>query len=335
MVVLVGVSLSALHFALPISIAIAAVLGIVVVSYTQTVQAYQTSGGAYVVAKDNLGTLPSLVAAAALLVDYVLTVAVSVTAGVLALTSALPSLGPHKVGLSLAFVALLTLVNLRGVRESGVLFALPTYGFVAVMFAMVGDGRGEVRGRDVPSGDGPRSARRRCRRRRHLRAPPGVRLGIGRTDRSRGDLERRRSVPEAEGSKRRADDGRDGRDRDLALPRRLVSRGVDERGAELERVGDLRDRARDVPDIVLLDRFPLLRGTGADVRHPRPRGQHLVPGLPAPGSGARAGPVLPAPVREPRRPARLLERDRRPRWNRCRSSSGSSTRTSSRSSTCT
>ncbi len=140
MVVLVGVSLSALHFALPISIAIAAVLGIVVVSYTQTVQAYQTSGGAYVVAKDNLGTLPSLVAAAALLVDYVLTVAVSVTAGVLALTSALPSLGPHKVGLSLAFVALLTLVNLRGVRESGVLFALPTYGFVAVMFAMVGTG---------------------------------------------------------------------------------------------------------------------------------------------------------------------------------------------------
>ena len=143
MVVLVGVSLSALHFVLPISIAIAVVLAIVVVSYTQTVQAYQTSGGAYVVAKDNLGTLPSLVAAAALLVDYVLTVAVSVTAGVLALTSAIPSLGPHKVGLSLAFVAVLTLVNLRGVRESGILFALPTYGFVAVMFAMVGTGVAE------------------------------------------------------------------------------------------------------------------------------------------------------------------------------------------------
>ena len=112
---------------LPISIAIAAVLAIVVVSYTQTVRAYETSGGAYVVAKDNLGTLPSLVAAAALLVDYILTVAVSVTAGVLALTSAAPSLEPHKVGLSLAFVVLLTVVNLRGVRESGVLFALPTY----------------------------------------------------------------------------------------------------------------------------------------------------------------------------------------------------------------
>jgi amino acid transporter len=140
MVVLVGVSLVALDLVLPISIAIAVVLAIVVVSYTQTVRAYETSGGAYVVAKDNLGTLPSLVAAAALLVDYVLTVAVSVTAGVLALTSAAPSLEPHKVGLSLGFVVLLTIVNLRGVRESGVLFALPTYGFVAVMFLMVGTG---------------------------------------------------------------------------------------------------------------------------------------------------------------------------------------------------
>jgi amino acid transporter len=143
MVVLVAVSVSALHLVLPISIAIAAVLAIVVLSYTQTVRAYETSGGAYVVAKDNLGTLPSLVAAAALLVDYVLTVAVSVTAGVLALTSAAPSLAVHKVVLSLGFVALLTIVNLRGVRESGVLFALPTYGFVAAMFLMIGTGVGK------------------------------------------------------------------------------------------------------------------------------------------------------------------------------------------------
>ena len=107
----------------PISVAIAALLAIVVLSYRQTVRAYETSGGAYVVARDNLGTLPSLVAAAALLVDYVLTVAVSVTAGVLALTSAAPFLAGHKVELSLAFVALLTVANLRGVRESGVLFA--------------------------------------------------------------------------------------------------------------------------------------------------------------------------------------------------------------------
>src|SRR5204862_3314212 len=102
--VLIAASAGSGHLVLPISIAIAAVLAIVVVSYTQTVRAYETSGGAYVVAKDNLGTLPSLVAAAALLVDYVLTVAVSVTAGVLAVTSAAPSLASHKVGLSLFFV---------------------------------------------------------------------------------------------------------------------------------------------------------------------------------------------------------------------------------------
>src|SRR5256886_3223889 len=142
MVVLVGVSVAALNLVPPTSIAIAAVLAIVVVSYTQTVRAYETSGGAYVVAKDNLGTLPSLVAAAALLVDYVLTVAVSVTAGVLAVTSAAPSLASHKVGLSLFFVLLLTVVNLRGVRESGMLFAVPTYGFVAVMFVLIGTGVG-------------------------------------------------------------------------------------------------------------------------------------------------------------------------------------------------
>ena len=135
--VLVVASASAAHLVLPISVAIAAVLGIVVLSYTQTVKAYETSGGAYVVAKDNLGTLPSLVAAAALLVDYVLTVAVSVTAGVVALVSAAPSLDSHRVELSLFFVVLLTVANLRGVRESGALFALPTYAFVAAMYVMI------------------------------------------------------------------------------------------------------------------------------------------------------------------------------------------------------
>jgi amino acid transporter len=140
LVVLVAASVTAAHLVLPISMAIAALLAIVVLSYRQTVRAYETSGGAYVVARDNLGRLPSLVAAAALLVDYVLTVAVSVTAGVLALTSALPSLEPHKVAISLGFVLLLTVANLRGVRESGILFALPTYAFVAAMYVLVGTG---------------------------------------------------------------------------------------------------------------------------------------------------------------------------------------------------
>jgi amino acid transporter len=141
--VLIAASLGSAHLVLPVSLAIAAVLAIVVLSYVQTVQAYETSGGAYVVAKDNLGTLSSLVAAAALLVDYILTVAVSVTAGVFALTSAVPSLAPHQVGLSLFFILLLTVVNLRGVRESGILFAVPTYAFVAVMFALIGTGVGK------------------------------------------------------------------------------------------------------------------------------------------------------------------------------------------------
>jgi amino acid transporter len=143
LVVLIGASATSGHLVLPISIAIAAVLAIVVISYTQTVQAYETSGGAYVVAKENLGTLPSLVAAAALLVDYVLTVAVSVAAGVLAITSAAPSLSAHKVSLSLLAILVLTLVNLRGVRESGVAFALPTYAFVAAMYVLIATGVGK------------------------------------------------------------------------------------------------------------------------------------------------------------------------------------------------
>jgi amino acid transporter len=140
MVVLVGVSVSALHLVLPISFAIAAMLLIVSLSYMQTVRAYETSGGAYVVAKDNLGTLPSLVAAAALLIDYILTVAVSVAAGILAITSAAPALQPYRVWLSLACIVLLTVGNLRGVRESGLLFAVPTYGFVLSLYAVLATG---------------------------------------------------------------------------------------------------------------------------------------------------------------------------------------------------
>jgi len=140
LVVLVAASAAAAYLVFPISLAIAALLAIVVASYRQTVREYETSGGAYIVAKDNLGTLPSLVGAAALLTDYVLTVAVSIAAGIFAVTSFAPSLGAHKVLLSLACLALIVLVNLRGVRESGLAFALPTYAFVAAMFVLVGVG---------------------------------------------------------------------------------------------------------------------------------------------------------------------------------------------------
>src|SRR5438067_8662456 len=110
MVVLLGVGVGALHLVFPISIAISVLLAIVVASYRQTVRAYETSGGAYIVAKENLGTLPSLVAAAALLTDYVLTVAVSIAAGIFAITSFAPSLEGHKVALSLACVVLIAVV---------------------------------------------------------------------------------------------------------------------------------------------------------------------------------------------------------------------------------
>jgi amino acid transporter len=141
LVVLVGAAgLSAAHLVFPISIAIACLLGIVVLSYRQTVRVYETSGGAYVVARENLGTAPSLVAASALLTDYVLTVAVSISAGIYAITSFAPSLGSHKVGLSLACLVVIVLANLRGVRESGMLFALPTYMFVTSILVLVAVG---------------------------------------------------------------------------------------------------------------------------------------------------------------------------------------------------
>ncbi len=140
MVVLVGVSLGALRWTLPIAAAVSILMAIVVASYRQTVRAYAQSGGAYIVAKENLGKIPSLVAAAALLVDYVLTVAVSVAGGIFAITSAVSSLAPYRVELSLAAIGLIALVNLRGVKEAGFLFAIPTYGFIIALYIAIGTG---------------------------------------------------------------------------------------------------------------------------------------------------------------------------------------------------
>jgi amino acid transporter len=119
-----------------LALAVVALLVIVVASYRQTCHAYPDGGGSYAVSRQNLGVRAGLVAASALLVDYVLTVAVSVVAGVAAITSAFPALVPHAVTLSLGFVVLLTVVNLRGVKESGRAFAVPTYGFVAIVLLL-------------------------------------------------------------------------------------------------------------------------------------------------------------------------------------------------------
>jgi len=129
--------LSLLYLTPWLAAAVVALLIVVVASYRQTCHAYPDGGGAYAVSRHNLGVRAGLVAASALLVDYVLTVAVSVVAGVAAITSAVPSLVPHAVLLSVAFVVLLPVVNLRGVKESGRAFAVPTYGFVAVVLVLL------------------------------------------------------------------------------------------------------------------------------------------------------------------------------------------------------
>ena len=129
-----------LGLAAPIAGAVALLLAVVVASYRQTCFAYPSGGGAYVVSKANLGETAALTAAAALLVDYVMTVAVSVVSGVVAITSAITSLAPHAVALSVGFTVLLAVVNLRGVKESGATFAVPTYAFIALTFLLLGSG---------------------------------------------------------------------------------------------------------------------------------------------------------------------------------------------------
>src|SRR4030095_14260711 len=133
------------NYVVPISVGIALLLAIVATSYRQTIHAYPSGGGAYIVAKDNLGITPGLIAAAALLIDYVLTVSVSIAAGVAAITSAAQGtrfawLDDHTVFLCLILIAFIALANLRGVRESGAFFAGPTYAFLICFLFMIGYG---------------------------------------------------------------------------------------------------------------------------------------------------------------------------------------------------
>ena len=123
-----------------VAVAVVSLLALVTLSYRQTCHAYPDGGGAYAVSRANLGRNASLVAAAALMVDYVMTVAVSIASGVENFVSAVPALAPYSVELCLVFIVLLTVMNLRGVRESGTLFAIPTYGFLVSVFVMLGVG---------------------------------------------------------------------------------------------------------------------------------------------------------------------------------------------------
>ena len=141
LLILVAAGTAALGASLPIALAIAVLVAIVVTSFRQSIIAYPNGGGAYVVTRENLGRYPSLVAGAALLIDYVLTVAVSTAAGIDAITSAIPPLYPHRVTLGIAGVVAIAVANLRGIREAGRLFAGPTYLFVAAYLVMIVWGR--------------------------------------------------------------------------------------------------------------------------------------------------------------------------------------------------
>ena len=138
--VLVAAGSGNLGYVLPIGIAIVILLAIVALSYRQTIPAYPNGGGSYIVAKDNLGTIPGLIAAASLLIDYVLTVSVSISSGVQNLASFFTALAPYVIAIDVALVVIVTVVNLRGVRESGSIFAIPTYIFIgsALLLIIVG-----------------------------------------------------------------------------------------------------------------------------------------------------------------------------------------------------
>ena len=300
----------------------------------QTVRAYETSGGAYIVARENLGTLPSLVGAAALLTDYVLTVAVSISAGIFAVTSFAPSLAGHKVALSLGCLLVIVLANLRGVRESGSALRAPD-------LSLRHGGRSARRRGRRRARDRPRAPRGRAARAagghwndHAIRAPARLLVRLDRADRRGGDRERRQRVPQAARQECSGHAGHSRLDRDLPLPGRLVSRGASARATELDRVRRLADRARCLPGRFCRE-LHVLRHPGSDAACPDPGREHVVPGLSAPFGAAGPRRLRAAAVHEPRRPSRLLERDARAGDGRRPAAAGSTARTRTTSSTST
>jgi amino acid transporter len=136
-VLIPAVGLAATNYLVPLAGVVCVLLAIVITSYRQTIMAYPNGGGTYIVSRENLGKQTALVAGASILVDYVLTVAVSVSAGVAAITSAFPGLDDHRVIMCLFFIGLMTVANLRGMKESGTIFAPPTYIYVVILFSMI------------------------------------------------------------------------------------------------------------------------------------------------------------------------------------------------------
>ncbi len=144
---------AALALSLPVAMSITAVMVLVAISYFQTIHAYPSGGGSYIVAHANLGPTPGLLAAAALLIDYILTVAVSITSGIEAITSAAPQLSVIRIEMCVAAIALIAWANMRGVRESGIIFSVPTYAFIIMAFTLIGTGMYHLlSGNPVPAG---------------------------------------------------------------------------------------------------------------------------------------------------------------------------------------
>ena len=272
MLVLALAGAAALSSMLPIGGAIALLLAIVVTSYRQTVRAYPRGGGSYIVSKENLGTLPGLVAAAAILTDYVLTVAVSVTAGTVAVVSAAPSIEPYRVEIAISFILLITVLNLRGVKEAGTLFAVPTYGFVIMVFLTLAVGRGPLH-RRVPRGGlrGP-AARRRCTRSPcsscSARSRPGATALTG-VEAIADGVQAFRRPQSKNAAATLATLGVISITMFLGitiLSRALGIRVSDEVAASVGARADRRDRVR--------GRVPVLRAAGVHRRDPDPRGEH-------------------------------------------------------------
>ncbi len=189
---LIPLGMAGIAYIWPISLSIVALLAIVYFSYRQTIVAYPQGGGSYTVASENLGEWAGLLAAAALMVDYILTAAVGISAGVGALVSAVPSLQSHTLVICLGILATLTLVNLRGIRETGAIFLVPTYLFVSLSSGNDCNWSGQDNCRERPSSAGRSAAeinvclcQRRC-----LASAPGIREWLYRYDRRRGGQQR-------------------------------------------------------------------------------------------------------------------------------------------------
>ena len=174
---LIPLGAAGIAYIFPISVCIVILLAIVYFSYRQTIAAYPNGGGSYTVATENLGAGAGLLAAAALMIDYVLTAAVGISSGVGALISAVPGLQPHTLQLCLGILLVLTIINLRGIREAGGFFMLPTYLFVVCLLGLIATGVWNViaAGGHPPAGDRAARYARRCRRAQHMAHPESLR----------------------------------------------------------------------------------------------------------------------------------------------------------------